>query len=65
MEYKIIKNDRQGTGYRDSSLKCIKCNGVTTRYIKIYSNVILHTIILCPTCLHGFIEEINVSILED
>ncbi len=68
MKYKILKNDRHGTGFRDSSLRCAKCDGVSTRYIKIKNKDELmdyiRPIILCPSCLHKFIEEINTSILE-
>ncbi len=68
IEYKILKNDRQGTGYRDSTLRCTNCDSITTRYLKLYNEDVItdRTIftIICPTCLHGFIDEINQSILE-
>jgi len=69
MKYEILRNNRQGSGYRDSTLRCAKCDGISTRYIKINNKdeLIDHLrpIILCSTCLYSFIEELNASILEE
>ena len=68
-KYKILKNNRQGSGFRDSTLRCTKCTEVSTRYVHIFCNDVItdisFPIILCNTCLHNFIEEINQSILEN
>lgn len=68
MKYEILKNDRYGPGFRDSRLRCTRCDGISTRYIKIKNKDELmdyiHPTILCSTCLHNFIEELNASILE-
>lgn len=69
MKYKILKNDRVGTGYRDSSLKCTNCNCVTTRYIKfINEDVTINRLcpaIFCGGCLHNMIKEMQDSLLTN
>ena len=58
-KYEIEKNPRKDKEWEDMDKRCLFCNKVATRFVRVENYRV------CTTCLYNSINDVHKSILED